>query len=50
MRHMTLPQWGLQFHPEVEHTEHGVELLGHFYQIVAELKADWFEDNAYEEL
>ncbi|HZO09816.1 MAG TPA: glutamine-hydrolyzing GMP synthase [Myxococcota bacterium] len=30
VRHATRPIWGLQFHPEVTHTEGGAELLGRF--------------------
>lgn len=30
MAHPTRPIWGMQFHPEVEHSEHGTELLRRF--------------------
>jgi GMP synthase (glutamine-hydrolysing) len=30
MAHPTRPIWGIQFHPEVEHTEHGTELFRRF--------------------
>jgi GMP synthase (glutamine-hydrolysing) len=30
MAHPTRPLWGVQFHPEVEHTEGGREILRHF--------------------
>ena len=32
MAHPTRPIWGGQFHPEVEHTEQGRELLGRFLE------------------
>ncbi|PIP93212.1 MAG: glutamine-hydrolyzing GMP synthase [Bdellovibrio sp. CG12_big_fil_rev_8_21_14_0_65_39_13] len=32
---------GLQFHPEVEHSEHGKDILKHFYSVIAGLKEDW---------
>lgn len=31
----------LQFHPEVEHTEHGKDILKHFFKDIANLKQDW---------
>lgn len=31
----------LQFHPEVEHTEHGKDILKHFLVDIADLKEDW---------
>ena len=30
MAHPTRPIWGVQFHPEVEHTEGGLEMFRHF--------------------
>jgi GMP synthase (glutamine-hydrolysing) len=41
IRHKSLPMMALQFHPEVEHTDHGKEILEYFYQEVAGLKRDW---------
>ena len=32
---------GLQFHPEVEHSSYGKEILKYFYEEVADLKEDW---------
>ncbi len=32
---------GLQFHPEVEHSNYGKEILKYFYQDVAKLSEDW---------
>ncbi|MBD65070.1 MAG: glutamine-hydrolyzing GMP synthase [Halobacteriovoraceae bacterium] len=32
---------GLQFHPEVEHTDHGRDILRHFFKDVAELTENW---------
>ncbi|GAB4015821.1 MAG: glutamine-hydrolyzing GMP synthase [Bdellovibrio sp.] len=32
---------GLQFHPEVEHSEHGKDILKYFYTEVAKLPEDW---------
>jgi GMP synthase (glutamine-hydrolysing) len=32
---------GLQFHPEVEHSNFGKEILEHFYKDIASLKQDW---------
>ena len=32
---------GLQFHPEVEHSDHGQDILRHFFKDVAKVKEDW---------
>jgi GMP synthase (glutamine-hydrolysing) len=31
----------LQFHPEVEHSEHGREVLNHFFKDIAKLEQNW---------
>lgn len=49
MIHKEKPIVGLQFHPEVEHTENGKELLNSFYQNVAGLKTDWTQGKMLEE-
>ncbi len=33
--------YGVQFHPEVVHTEHGMEILKHFLFLVARARATW---------
>ncbi|MGQ0536181.1 MAG: GMP synthase subunit A [Methanobacteriota archaeon] len=33
MRHRHLPRYGLQFHPEVEHTEHGERIFRNFVDL-----------------
>ncbi len=39
--HNDRPIMGFQFHPEVEHSKFGNQLLHYFYAEVAELKKDW---------
>jgi len=41
VRHRTKPIYGLQFHPEVTHTEHGGELLGNFVREVCGCQGSW---------
>jgi GMP synthase (glutamine-hydrolysing) len=41
MRHETLPLYGLQFHPEVSHTEGGEALLGRFVRDICGCSGDW---------
>lgn len=41
MQHDSRPVVGLQFHPEVQHTEHGGDILSYFMNDVAKLTQDW---------
>jgi GMP synthase (glutamine-hydrolysing) len=41
--------YGLQFHPEVSHTEFGTDLLKHFFTEVAHIKPDWNMKSVVEE-
>jgi GMP synthase (glutamine-hydrolysing) len=41
--------YGVQFHPEVVHTEHGRTVLGNFLRQVARLGQDWKMDSFLEE-
>ena len=40
---------GVQFHPEVMHTEHGQAMLKHFLYNIAGLKPSWTESNIIED-
>ncbi len=48
-RHQTKPIYGVQFHPEVVHTEHGARLLTNFARIVCGLEGDWTPASFIEE-
>lgn len=41
IKHESRPILGFQFHPEVEHSSHGKELLNFFYENMAGLSKDW---------
>jgi len=41
IRHETRPILAIQFHPEVHHTENGLEWLKYFVDQVAHVSADW---------
>ncbi|MCY4524481.1 MAG: glutamine-hydrolyzing GMP synthase, partial [Halobacteriovoraceae bacterium] len=41
IKHKTRPIIGLQFHPEVEHTQYGKDILQFFYREMAGLTEDW---------
>ena len=47
--HESRPIWGLQFHPEVEHTENGREILTAFFKQVAKLENDWGDNEMLNE-
>jgi GMP synthase (glutamine-hydrolysing) len=42
--------WGLQFHPEVTHTEKGIELLKAFVFDLCSAKADWKPEQMLEQM
>lgn len=41
IRHETLPVFGLQFHPEVTHTEHGANILENFLTRICKCEQNW---------
>lgn len=41
VKHKTLPIYGLQFHPEVTHTEFGGQLLGNFVRNICGCQGTW---------
>lgn len=41
LRHATKPIYGMQFYPEVDETEHGLELLKNFLFTISECHGDW---------
>lgn len=41
--------YGFQFHPEVMHTEGGMDMIKHFLMDIAKIKADWTMDQVLEE-
>ncbi|MCL7413354.1 MAG: GMP synthase, partial [ANME-2 cluster archaeon] len=41
MRHKTKPLFGIQWHPEVSHTEKGDELLQNFFRVCDHHKMSW---------
>jgi len=41
MAHKTKPFFGVQFHPEVHHTQKGIKILGNFAKKICREKGDW---------
>ena len=41
MKHEKKPIYGIQFHPEVRHTEHGTTLLDHFVSRICNAEKTW---------
>ncbi len=44
VRHSRRPIWGVQFHPEVAHTEGGVEILENFVRDICSCQPTWTMD------
>ncbi|WP_127714437.1 glutamine-hydrolyzing GMP synthase [Halobacteriovorax sp. HLS] len=49
IQHQSRKILGLQFHPEVEHSDHGKDILNHFLRNIAELKSEWSAGQMLEE-
>jgi len=49
VKHKSLPLYGLQFHPEVSHTEHGGKLLGNFVKQICGCTGSWTMSQFIEE-
>ncbi len=45
MEHKNLPIYGIQFHPEVTHTENGIDILRNFLFDICDAKKDWKMDD-----
>lgn len=48
IRHLNRPLYGFQFHPEVQHSQHGEQMLRNFTFHVCHSPADWHMDNIIE--
>lgn len=49
IKHRELPIFGLQFHPEVSHTEYGMEILSNFVFKIAKAERNWSMERFIEE-
>lgn len=49
IKHNERPILGFQFHPEVEHSKFGLNLLNYFFEEIAELKKDWSSNEMMQE-
>lgn len=50
MRHKTQPWYGVQFHPEVTHSEFGKTLLENFLYDICKIKPEWTPEHMLDEL
>ncbi|UKZ73974.1 GMP synthase (glutamine-hydrolyzing) [Trichoderma virens FT-333] len=46
--HKSMPIFGIQFHPEISHTERGTDILANFALKICGARADWKMDNFLE--
>jgi GMP synthase (glutamine-hydrolysing) len=49
MENVERKMFGVQFHPEVNHTDHGQQVLEHFLHVACEARADWTNDSIIHE-
>ncbi|SMO34775.1 glutamine-hydrolyzing GMP synthase [Gracilimonas mengyeensis] len=49
VRHKENQIYGVQFHPEVAHTDHGKQILQNFAYDICDLKGDWTSESFIEE-
>lgn len=50
MAHKTRPLFGIQFHPEVTHTQQGLEILKNFVVNICGCKTEWTTENIAHEI
>ena len=50
MRHRSLPVYGVQFHPEVSHTPHGMAILRNFLFRICKCRASWYPEKLIPEI
>lgn len=50
IKHLLYPWYGVQFHPEVEYTRHGSEIIENFIYHVCKCEIDWTEECVKERL
>jgi GMP synthase (glutamine-hydrolysing) len=50
LKHEALPLWGVQFHPEVTHCEHGNEILSNFVLGISGARREWTMERYVEEV
>ena len=48
VKHKNRPVYGLQFHPEVAHTEQGQKIIENFVRTICHTKGDWTMENFVE--
>ena len=49
VQHKKKPILGLQFHPEVSHSEYGLEILEYFFKTISGIQKNWLGSNISED-